>query len=133
MESARVLECLAKQYAAYRLANDMWQVKHLNGLTFVSEMVSEGLSLKDITIGHTGENMSFEMFVPGERVAAICAENHCETKGWIKGSMVTRTCSDEENRKWKVRRYEKEKETKGEKWEREVSRRGATKALDQPD
>ena len=74
----------------------MWQVKHLKGLTFVSGMVSRGPSLKDMMIGLTGENMSFEMFVPSKRVAAICAENHCERKRWIKVSMVTRTCSDEE-------------------------------------
>lgn len=59
----------------------MWQVKHLKGLTFVSKMVSKGPSLENITIGHTGENMSFEMFVPSERVTTICAENHCEMKG----------------------------------------------------
>lgn len=27
--------------ASYRLANDMWQVKHLKGLTFVSEIISK--------------------------------------------------------------------------------------------
>jgi hypothetical protein len=43
MELALLLECLAKQKAAYRLANDMWQVKHLKGLTLVSEMVSKVL------------------------------------------------------------------------------------------
>jgi hypothetical protein len=38
----------------------------------------------EITVEHTGEDMSFEMLVPGERVTTICAENHYELKGWLK-------------------------------------------------
>jgi len=33
------MSCQAE--ASYRLANDMWQVKHLKGLTFVSEIISK--------------------------------------------------------------------------------------------
>jgi hypothetical protein len=32
----------------------------------------------EMTVEHTGENMSFKMLVPGERVTTICAKNHGE-------------------------------------------------------
>jgi hypothetical protein len=55
----------------YRRANDMWQVKHLNGLM----LVSKGQSRQGWRVPLTGENMSLEVFIASELRAAIGTED----------------------------------------------------------
>jgi len=49
-----------------RRANDIWQVKHLKGFTFVSVRVS-GKALRTTSRQlHTREDVSLKVLVPGE-------------------------------------------------------------------
>lgn len=63
----------------YLRAKDIWQVKHLNGLTLVSV---DDRSIQEVTTmgvqwnRHTSKNVSFKVFVPGEGLATVGTEDH---------------------------------------------------------
>lgn len=55
-------------------------MKHLKGLTLVSVIVVSNPcgvdTVNDAEVQRTGEDMTFEVFVPGEGLAAVGAEDH---------------------------------------------------------
>lgn len=86
-------------WETYLLANDMWQVKHLKGLTLVSAKVmsTRVRGGRDCFTGLTSKNMSLEVLISGKRVAAVSAKDHPEgdTEDSLKLRIMQRCTSKE--------------------------------------
>lgn len=61
-----------------RLANDMWQVKHLNGLTLVSGQCVSLWPHEMHIYQHTRQDMPLQVLVACKRLSAVRAKHHLE-------------------------------------------------------
>jgi len=61
---------------SYLRAKDMWQVKHLKGLTLVSNVMDQQWRCEPSIDRLTGEDVSFEMLIPGKGMTTVGTEDH---------------------------------------------------------